>query len=279
MKYTVITSFHDEGLKQYGQRMVNTFESNWPAEVDLIVCAENCQPKITRPNTQVYDLLEVSANCRAFVERHRNNPLAHGQAGPSGAWDPKKAFRWNAVRFAYKVFSVALCANNISSGWMIWIDADTHTHSPVPLQWLEKVCPSTAMISYLGRGEKYHSECGWVAYNLDHPETRNFIADFVNMYNSDRIFKEQEWHDSYIWDLIRRKYKDNHEFFNLNPSYNDKGLAGHPFINSELGLYMDHAKGDRKTLGHSKPKEVVSHPDHPYWQRVKTQGKVNFNLD
>ena len=279
MKYTVITSFHDEGLKQYGQRMVNTFESNWPAEVDLIVCAENCQPKITRPNTQVYDLLEVSANCRAFVERHRNNPLAHGQAGPSGAWDPKKAFRWNAVRFAYKVFSVALCANNISSGWMIWIDADTHTHSPVPLQWLEKVCPSTAMISYLGRGEKYHSECGWVAYNLDHPETRNFIADFVNMYNTDRIFKEQEWHDSYIWDLVRRKYKDNHEFFNLNPSYNDKGLAGHPFINSELGLYMDHAKGDRKTLGHSKPKEVVSHPDHPYWQRVKTQGKVNFNLD
>ena len=279
MKYTVITSFHDEGLKQYGQRMVNTFESNWSAEVDLIVCAENCQPKITRPNTTVYDLLEVSANCRAFVERHRNNPLAHGQAGPAGAWDPKKAFRWNAVRFAYKVFSVALCANNISSGWMIWIDADTHTHSHVPLQWLEKVCPSSAMISYLGRGEKYHSECGWVAYNLDHPETRNFIADFVNMYNTDRIFKEQEWHDSYIWDLVRRKYKDNHEFFNLNPSYNDKGLAGHPFINSELGLYMDHAKGDRKTLGHSKPKEVVSHPDHPYWQRVKTQGKVNFNLD
>ena len=279
MKYTVITSFHEEGLKQYGQRMIRTFEQHWPTEVDLIVCAENCRPEVTRSNSRVYDLMQVSNNCRAFVERHRNNPLAHGQAGPPEVWNPKKAFRWNAVRFAYKVFSVALCADNLSSGWMIWLDADTHTHSSVPVDWLSKVCPESAMISYLGRGEKYHSECGWVAYNLDHPETRNFIRDFVGMYNTDRIFEQREWHDSYIWDVVRKQYHPTNNFFNLNPSWNDKGLAGHPFINSELGLYMDHVKGDRKTYGHSKPKEVVSHPDHPYWQRVKQQGKTNFNLD
>jgi hypothetical protein len=268
MKYTVITSFHEEGLKQYGQRMIRTFEQHWPAEVDLIVCAENCNPQITRPTSRVYDLMTVSNNCRSFVERHRNNPLAHGQSGPPEVFNPRKAFRWNAVRFAYKVFSVALCADNLSTGWMIWLDADTHTHSPVPLNWLEKVCPKSAMISYLGRGEKYHSECGWVAYNLDHPETRNFIRDFVSMYNTDKIFNEREWHDSYIWDVIRKRYQDRNHFYNLNPSQNDKGLAGHPFINSELGLYMDHVKGDRKEYGHSKPKEVVSHPDHPYWQQV-----------
>jgi hypothetical protein len=275
MKYTVITSFHNEGLKQYGQRMINTFEQNWPDEVDLIVCAENCQPSYTRSNTRIYNLLELSNNCRTFVERHKNNPMAHGQAGPPEVWNPRKAFRWNAVRFAYKVFSVSLCANNTSHGWMIWIDADTHTHSTVPLEWLSKVCPNDAMISYLGRGEKYHSECGWVAYNLDHPETRNFIQDFVGMYNTDRIFEEREWHDSYIWDVVRRKYQDN-KFYNLNPSYNDKGLAGHPFINSELGLYMDHVKGDRKIYGHSKAKEVVSHPDHPYWKSVLSGPKVKF---
>jgi hypothetical protein len=162
---------------------------------------------------------------------------------------------------------------------MIWLDADTHTHSTVPIDWLTTVCPDSAMISYLGRGEKYHSECGWVAYNLDHPATRNFIKDFVDMYNTDRIFEEREWHDSYIWDVVRRKYQDLNQFYNLNPSWNDKGLAGHPFINSQLGLYMDHAKGDRKNYGHSKPKEVISHPNHPYWQRVKSQGKTNFNLD
>ena len=276
MKYTVVTSFNEAGLKQYGQRMIDTFEQHWPAEVDLVICAEHCQPHATRINTQVYDLLSLSANCRAFVERHRNNPLAHGQAGPPDVWNPKKAFRWNAVRFAYKVFSVALCANNIGSGWMIWIDADTHTHSPVPLEWLSQVCPSTAMISYLGRGEKYHSECGWVAYNLDHPATRNFIADFVAMYNTDRIFDEREWHDSYIWDVIRKRYQLNNEFYNLNPSWTDKGLAGHPFINSELGRYMDHVKGERKVMGHSKAKEVVSHADHPYWRSVLQAPKTRL---
>jgi hypothetical protein len=276
MKYTVITTFHQPGLEQYAQRMIDTFEANWPAEVDLILCAENCQPHTTRSNTRVHDLLRVSPNLRAFVERHRNNPMAHALAGPPDIYNPKKAFRWNAVRFAYKVFSVALCANELSGGWMIWIDADSHTHSSVPIEWLKTVCPDDAMISYLGRGEKYHSECGWVAYNLDHPETRQFIRDFVAMYNTDDIFKEREWHDSYIWDVVRKRYQLTNKFFNLNPSADNKGLAGHPFINSELGRYMDHVKGVRKDLGHSKPKEAVMYPDHPYWQRVLSQPKVKF---
>ena len=82
MKYTVITSFNEEGLKQYGQRMIDTFEAHWPAEVDLIVCVENCTPVIRRSNTRIHDLLAVSSGLRTFVERHRNNPKAHGLDGP-----------------------------------------------------------------------------------------------------------------------------------------------------------------------------------------------------
>ena len=151
---------------------------------------------------------------------------------------------------------------------MIWIDADTHTHSPVSLEWLATVCPQDSLASYLGRGENYHSECGWVAYNLEHPHTRQFIQDFVNMYISDDIFKLKEWHDSYIWDQVRKRYQTENKFFNLNPIADSKGLAGHPFINSELGRFMDHMKGDRKLRGQSKSKEVVLHQNHPYWQKV-----------
>lgn len=194
--------------------------------------------------------------------------MAHGQAGPPDAWNPKKQFRWNAVRFCYKVFTVALCADRTAVGWLIWIDADTHTHSAVTMSWLATVCPTDAMVSYLGRGESYHSECGWVAYNLDHAATREFVRDFVGMYKNDSIFHQREWHDSYIWDVIRKRYQTHHRFHNLNPSMDDKGLAGHPFINSELGRVMDHVKGKRKDQGHSKAKEVVLHHDVPYWQNI-----------
>jgi len=273
MKYTVITTFNAAGLETYGQKMIDTFEKFWPANVDLIVFTENCQPRVTRANITVVDLLSANSDLREFIERHRNNPLAHGKAGPPEVFSPKKQFRWDAVRFCYKVFAKSLAADMIESGWMIWIDADTVTHTPVSMQFLDSVCPNKSMISYLGRGEKYHSECGWVAYNLDAPECRQFVRDFVNMYNRDEIFQQREWHDSYIFDVLRKQFQDRCRFHNLNPSSDDKGLAGHPFINSELGRHMDHVKGDRKAQGHSKPKEVVLHQDHPYWQKVLSKGR------
>jgi len=48
MKYTVITTFHQAGLELYGQRMIDTFEQHWPDEVDLVVYAENCNPRTTK---------------------------------------------------------------------------------------------------------------------------------------------------------------------------------------------------------------------------------------
>lgn len=265
MKYTVVTTFNADGLKEYGQRMIDTFEQHWPAEVDLIVCTENCTPVVSRSNTKIYDLLQLSSPLNAFVERHRNNPLAHGLAGPPEVFDPRKSFRWHAVRFAYKIYAVSLCANYTSSGWLIWLDADTVTHSPIGLSDLDSLCPSDAIIGYLGRGEKYHSECGWVAYNLDRPETRTFIQDLRAMYDTDRIFELEEWHDSYVWDVVRRRYQTQNKFYNLTSTMPKPGRAGHPFINSALGKFMDHLKGSRKQEGRSRPHDLIVARSESYW--------------
>lgn len=265
MKHTLITTFHREGMEQYGQRMIDTFEQHWPSTVDLIVYAENCQPRTTKPNVKVVDLLASSDECVAFVERHRNNPKAHGK---DVTQDPRKQFRWDAVRFCYKPFSISLAEKTVDTDWLIWCDADTLTHTPVPEDFLDSISPSDSMITFLGRGDKYHPECGWVGYNLRHPTCRKFIDDFVSQYTEDKLFELKEYHDSYIWSTLWKAYRDQNKFHNLNPNPDNKGFAGHPFINSQLGLYLDHVKGKRKSEGHSYGRDQGMHTDHPYWKNL-----------
>ena len=48
-----------------------------------------------------------------------------------------------------------------------------------------------------------------------------------------------------------------------------KGVRGHHvFINSELGLYMDHMKGNRKTRGTSAKNDLRQLHDVEYWKNI-----------
>ena len=51
-KFAVVTTFNQDGLDLYGQKMIDSFEQNWPNEVDLYVYAEKCTPKKTKRNVK-----------------------------------------------------------------------------------------------------------------------------------------------------------------------------------------------------------------------------------
>jgi nucleoside diphosphate kinase len=68
MKYTVITTFHQEGLELYGQKMINSFEQHWPESVELVVYAENCNPITNKSNVRVIDLLAANKSLRKFLK-------------------------------------------------------------------------------------------------------------------------------------------------------------------------------------------------------------------
>ena len=272
-RYTVITTFNQQGLDKYGQRCISTFEQFWPAEVDLVVYTEACTPHITKPNVKCIDLIANSKHCKRFIKRHKDNPEANGGLGPHNEriWKPNKHFKWQGLRFSYKVFSIYHAMQNIDTEWVIWLDADTLTHSTVTMDFLDSVSPKDCVVTHLGRGDRYHSECGWVGYNKTNPMCSDFVEDFASMYKNDTMFDYPEWHDSYLFDVQRKLYRDNRgaQFHNLNPDPDLKGLAGHPFVNSELGKYMDHMKGERKTFGHSEPRDIKLHTDLPYWKGVR----------
>ena len=263
MKYTVITTFNADGYAKYGQRMIQTFLQNWP--VDLVVYAEGCNVTETAPNLLVRDI-SVVTDLTAFKQQWQGVPKANGDVGAdpvrSQRKDAGKGFKWDAVRFAHKVYSIFHCAKHTDTDWLIWMDADTVCHSPITQEDLERLCPETSDLCFLGRRGKY-TECGLYAMNLRNQRTRNFLTQFQRYYDDAEqgIFTLAEWHDSFVFDAVRK----HHPLVEIDWSSHLITGEGHPLINSAWGAYLDHLKGDRKTLGKSKAKDLKIQRTESYW--------------
>ena len=266
MKYTVVSTFNAAGYEKYGQRMIQTFLKNWPQEVSLVVYAEDCNVAETAPNLVVRNVADVGA-LTVFKEAWRDVPRANGNVSDdpvrSKRKDAGKGFKWDAVRFAHKVYSIFHCAKNTKTDWLIWMDADTVCHSPVAVADLDRLCPNHHDLCFLGRQGKY-TECGLYAMNLQHPIMERFLWDFQRMYDDAEggIFRLAEWHDSFVFDAVRK----NHQLNELDWSGHIIAGEGHPLINSDWGAYLDHLKGARKDQGRSRASDLKVRRTEAYWQ-------------
>lgn len=259
--YIFVTTFNKSGYDQYGKKMLESFVEYWPGDQQVIVYVEgfDLDPKLAKHSKIIVrDINHVKALTN-FKERHKDNPKANGY-WPEGEDLP--SFKFDAVRFSHKVFALADAFETVvkESKGMVWVDGDTITHRTVPDNFLNSVAPLNYFdagerkpygITYLGR-IKQHSECGFVMYNTKHPQMANFIRDFADMYTNDTIFELQEWHDSFVFDHVRKQYEDKGM---VNNNLTPRIASGHPFINCRLGEYMDHMKGARKVHGRSRKSE------------------------
>jgi hypothetical protein len=269
MKITVVTTFNDTGYNKYGQRMIETFLKNWPQTVTLVVYAEDCVVSQSAPNLIVKDLHKSSPELVAFKEQWKNVPKANGDVSADPVRrqrkDAGKGFKWNAIRFAHKVYAIFDCARNTDADILFWMDADTICHSLITVEQLEKFCPTNIDIGFLGREGKY-TECGLYSMNLRSALVQNFLREFQRMYDDadNGIFTLAEWHDSFVFDAVRTKFNNQLQEYNWSAGI-VKG-EGHPLINSEWGAYLDHLKGDRKTAGRSKSTDLKVKRTEAYWQ-------------
>ena len=267
MKYTVITTFHADGYKQYGKRMIQTFLQSWPSDVELYVYAENCTVEETAPNLHVFDLNEASPDLVTFKTKWAGVPKANGDVSQdpvrSQRKDAGKGFKWDAIRFAHKVYAIFHAAKTAQTDWLIWMDADMVCHSPITLPVLDQLCPRVYDLCFLGRKGKY-SECGLYAMNMKRPNVQRFLWDFQRMYDDaeNGIFRLVEWHDSFVFDAVR----NNHSLHQHDWSSHLITGEGHPLINSEWGAYLDHLKGARKDNGRSKATDLKIQRKEAYWQ-------------
>jgi len=277
---TFVTTFHKPGLEQYGQRFINSFADKVDKRVKLIVYAENCTPVNIDPNQiTILDAKQALPKLNAFKEKWKDIPKANGippedikQKRPR---DWHKEFKWNAIRFANKVYAVFDACERRVGNWVVWIDADTFVHSNWSYNEIKELLPNNAYITYVGRGKGSQTwpECGFYGLNMNHPVCHSFLEDFERMYEDadNGIFTLEEWHDSYVFGEILNKYKEfpSHDYSaEMYLREAKTGGGGHPLINGPLGKWIDHMKGDRKDTKKSLKKDLMVNRKEAYWNEV-----------
>lgn len=276
---TVVTTFHKPGLDLYGQRFLDSFADRVDKRIKLLVYAEDCNP-VNPDATQItiLDAKQALPKLNAFKKRWKDVPHANGDitnhSARTGRKDWQKKFKWDAVRFANKVYAV-FDACERSKDWCVWMDADTFVHSTWSYKQFKKQLPDDKWITYVGRGKGSQTwpECGFYGLNLNSPICKDFLEEFERVYEDaeNGIFLLEEWHDSYVFGDILTTCK------NIAPNVLDysaemylkeakSGGGGHPLINTELGAWIDHMKGDRKNTGKSLSKDIMVNRKESYWQ-------------
>jgi len=276
---TVVTTFHKPGLDLYGQRFLNSFSQHVDKRIKLLVYAEDCTP--VNPDPQQIEILDAKEHLpklNAFKAKWKDVPKANGDISKdpvrSRRKDSNKEFKWDAIRFANKTYAVYDACTR-SKDWCVWMDADTFVHSDWTYEDFAELLPDTSWITYVGRGKGSQTwpECGFYGMNLKDPVCQDFLKEFERMYEDadNGMFLLDEWHDSFIFGHIVNQIKQRH------PNVLDysaemylreakSGGGGHPLINTKLGRWIDHMKGDRKNQGKSLKKDIMVNRTEDYWQ-------------
>jgi len=244
---TVITSFSKDGYDRYAKRFMETRQKYWDQGINLVVYSEG-QPAITGTNFIEIDINTVDS-CMAFLARHKLEEEAFGRKRlPHMAWKTKEvsegySFRHDAMKFCRKPFVIEdFIRGDLlpDTTKLFWIDADTITKRPVTRAMFDEALPDGTDLCYLGR-EGTHSECGFMGFDVMSRAAQRLIIRLARMYESDSVFQEREWHDSFIFDIIRKGIPE----LKVN-NLSRPPLRGSVFDRSPIGQYMQHLKGDRK---------------------------------
>jgi len=251
----VVTSFTLDGYKRYGKEFIETFKRYWPRHVRLTVYYEGDGIEM-EPGLSWHPIEEVE-NLSDYMESLRF-PIMHGIVGES--YD----INFDA-RMARKAFIQAHACRQYG-GKVFWIDADTITHSQVPNTFLDRCLPKDKLACFLSRDGWYYTESGFIGFDADHPLASRFFKTYLHIFITGVIFTQPGWHDCYGFDAARKVVNRPELFHNLAEGLPEGTM--HPFINSQLGAYMNHMKGKRKDGQPVKDGDLVVERREPYWTNV-----------
>jgi len=181
---TLVTTFHREGYETYGERMVSSFCEHAPANVKIVAYAEEFTPAFQHERVEYRDLHKECVPLVKFKQKFGRFSESRGNIFNEGKWI--YAYQYDAVRFSNKVYTVAHAGKSLTGDLMFWVDADVIATQAIPEGFLEGVMKD-AYTCFLGR-ENMYTECGFVGYDLTHPQHISFMQAFENIFSSGDIF-------------------------------------------------------------------------------------------
>jgi hypothetical protein len=203
-------------------------------EVEVFLYVDNIKIN-TSSNIKTINLESTVPDLTAFKNRNKTKLVTN--------------YRNDGVRFSHKSYAIWHAAKNSNVNKLFWLDADTILTNNITEQYLDKLLPDSYFTSYLGRVGKF-TETGFIGFDLNHKYADEFFDEFIDFYNSDRIYSElPAYTDCHVYDATRNKFLDEKKItaLDLTP---DLGKSNFNHVHQG---YMIHNKGENKT-GSSKKK-------------------------
>jgi hypothetical protein len=242
-KIELITTYNKKYYDICAKKMIETFIKFWPKDVHLYAYYQEQEPEIFADNLHYIDLYAENPKLKRFVFDNQIDPKKNGMI------DGEYNFQRDGVKFSHKVFAQTHRIKHTTADVCIFLDADTYTHAQPNMEYINSILPEDHLCTYFGR-PKLYDETGFFMHNATHYKAKVWAEELEKIYTSGEIWTYPLQVDCYTVYACRQKFKDEKQL-DLVEHHGKLGKK-HPFVNSPLGEFLDHLKGDRKELGHSR---------------------------
>lgn len=239
LEYTVVTTMPLSRWKEFGEKMIPSFDKYWPKNIKLRVYLEGGTkvPVSTSDRIEILSMEKELPEVFDFQERnaHRHPELLN--------LDPAGPFRVQTAKFCRKGYAILKELEDPKTRYVIFMDADVETLKKVPQSLLDAITNNGTYLSALPRkGVLPYTETGFSVWDTQNVWHENWCILYRRCWDEDKIFNLKEWHDCYVHDYATNKLKDRIQVLDLG----GKCKSTHPLNDGPLGKYFNHRKGPRK---------------------------------
>jgi hypothetical protein len=244
-KFSVVTTFNKKGFDVCAKEMLISFDKFWSKDIALNVYYEDMNlPEIETSNRIFFS--SFNEEVKKWY-KFQSNFFLRELNKPDNSIN--SFYKYSAIKFAHKIYAIEKQLEKNISEYLIWLDSDVITFKSITNSFIETLIEKDSYLTFLGREHiNFHSEAGFLIFNTKNKFHKIFWERMMEMYDQGKLFDQNEWHDSYIFDVVRLELEKN-LLKNINISLmglNKSNDQLNVFDNSVLGQFMKHFKGNRK---------------------------------